>query len=318
MDNIGCRIIGTGHFVPEKILTNDDLSKMVDTSDEWISTRTGIKERHIMNDSESCLMMSVNAGKAALENAGILPEQIDYVICTTVHGDFITPSLSCCVQREMGLCCPAMDINAACAGFLYGLDVAHSFIMTKKQVRRVLLISTEGMSRLVDWSDRNTCVLFGDGSGAVVIERSEEDNLLSFVEKSKGNWESLYIDYGADGKPRIVMNGGEVFKFAVGSACKDITEAMADAGIENPDEIDHVILHQANKRITNAVASKLPFSEDKYISTIHKYGNTSSSGIAIALDELNRAGALKNGDLVVLSAFGGGLTSAAAVIRWNK
>lgn len=316
--SIGCRITGTGHFVPEQILTNDDLSRMVDTSDEWISTRTGIKERHIMRSDETCTGMSVNAGKAALENAGALPEEIDYLICATVHGDYFTPSLACLVQKELGLRCPAIDINAACAGFIYGLDLAQCLLKTRKAIRKVLLIATEGMSRLIDWSDRNTCVLFGDGSGAAVIERGgEEECLLAFVEHAQGNWEALNIDYGPSGRPRVQMNGGEVFKFAVTSACKDITEVLEAAGITDKQQIAHVLLHQANQRITNAVMAKLGIPEERYLSTISKYGNTSSSGIAIALDELNRSGSVQKGELLALAAFGGGLTSAAAVLRWN-
>lgn len=314
----GCKITGTGHFVPEKILTNDDLSRMVDTSDEWISTRTGIKERHILQEGETCTGMSARAGKAALDDAGVLPEEIDYLICATVHGDYFTPSLACCVQKELGLRCAAIDINAACAGFLYALDVAKCFIETKKDVRKVLVIATEGMSRLIDWDDRNTCVLFGDGSGAAVVERNETECLLSFVERAQGNQEVLNIDYGESGRPRMKMNGGEVFKFAVTSACRDITEAMEAAGIADKMEISHVILHQANKRITNAVASKLGIPGERYVSTIHKYGNTSSSGCAIALDELRRSGRLQKEELIAFAAFGGGLTSAAAIIRWNK
>jgi 3-oxoacyl-[acyl-carrier-protein] synthase 3 len=315
---IGCKIAGTGHYVPEKILTNDDLSRMVDTSDEWISVRTGIKERHILQSEETCSGMSVNAAKAALEDAGVLPEDIDYLICATVHGDYFTPSLACCVQKKLGLQCAGIDVNAACAGFLYALDFAQCMIKTKKNIQRILVIATEGMSRLVDWSDRNTCVLFGDGSGAAVVERSDSDCMLSFVEHVQGNWEVLNIDYGKTGRPCVHMNGGEVFKFAVNSACRDILEAMKAAEITDKEMINHVILHQANKRITNAVVSKLGIPEERYISTIHKYGNTSSSGCAIALDELNRSGHLQKGDKIAFAAFGGGLTSAAAIIRWNK
>lgn len=314
----GCRISGTGHAVPDKILTNDDLSHMVDTSDEWITTRTGIKERHILTENETLTDLSAKAGRDALENAGVLPEDIDYIICATVKGDFTTPSLACCVQKEMGLTCPAFDINAACAGFLYALDVAASLIKTKKNVRRVLVIATEAISRLIDWNDRNTCVLFGDGSGAAVVERSEEDCFMSFVEHSSGNCEVLNIKTREDGRQCMFMNGKEVFKFAVTSACSDINEAMNEAGIEDKSEIDYVILHQANKRITDAVTAKLGIDEEKYISTIHKYGNTSASGIIIALDELSRSGRLKKGDKIAFAAFGGGLVSAASIICWNK
>lgn len=312
----GCRIIGTGHYVPDNILTNDDLSKMVDTSDEWISTRTGIKERHILSKNQTRTEMSVKAGLAALENAGIETDDVDYLICSTVHGDYITPSLACCVQKEMNLKCPAFDVNAACAGFLYALNIAAAFIKSNPKINRILIISTEAMSRLVDWKDRNTCVLFGDGSGAAVVERSEENALLATIEKAKGNYEVLNIDYNEEGKPVISMNGGEVFKFAVTSACRDIKAAIKEAGLEQSD-VNHVILHQANKRITDSVQGKLSISEDKYVSTIQKYGNTSSSGIAIALDELNRSGTIKKNDILALAAFGGGLVSSAMIIRWG-
>lgn len=315
-DFTGCKITGTGQCVPEKILTNDDLSKLVETSDEWISTRTGIKERRILEDGQTIMELAANAGRAALQNAGVLPEEIDYIVCATIHGDYITPSLSCCVQKLLGMRCPTIDINTACAGFLYGLDVAQSFIRSKKEVHKVLMIAADAMSRLVDWSDRNTCVLFGDGAGAAVIEENPEECLLSFVESSNGNWEVLHVDYGEGGHPCTFMNGGEVFKFAVTSACRDITEAAGKAGITDLEEISHVILHQANQRITKSVQSKLGIAAEKYISTIHKYGNTSASGIAMALNELNQSGSLKPGELIAFAAFGGGLTSAAAIIRW--
>lgn len=313
----GCRISGTGHYVPEKVLTNDDLSHMMDTNDEWISSRTGIKERHIAAEDETRVHMSVMAGKAAMEDAGVKPEDIDYVICAIIYGDYLAPAHSCLVQKELGLTCPAFDINIACSGFLYSLDIAQSFIKTKKNINRVLVIATESMSRLVDWNDRSTCVLFGDGSGAAVVERCESENLLSFVEHSQGNKEALYIDNGEREKPSVRMNGGEVFKFAVTSAHNDICEALEAIDMKMED-IDHVILHQANKRITNSVISKLGIPEERYVSTIHKYGNTSASGVAIALDESAREGRLRKGDIIAFAAFGGGLSSAAAIIRWDK
>lgn len=313
----GCRISGTGSYVPEKILTNDDLSHIVDTNDEWISSRTGIKERRIMGDDETRTHMSVMAAKAAIEDAGIKPEDIDYIICAIMYGDYITPSHACCVQHELGITCPAFDINTACSGFLFALDVAQSFIKTKKNINRVLVIATESMSRIVDWTDRATCVLFGDGSGAAVVERCEEDDLISFAEHAQGNAEVLYIDNGEKSKPAVRMNGTEVFKFAVTSAQRDINEALEAANLKMED-IDHVILHQANKRITNSVISKLGLPEEKFVSTIHKYGNTCASGVAMALDEAAREGRLKNGDIIAFAAFGGGLSSAASIVRWNK
>jgi 3-oxoacyl-[acyl-carrier-protein] synthase III len=315
-------IVGTGSAYPECSKSNEELSQLVDTSDEWISTRTGIKSRHI-STSESMTDFVSEAGRLALENASVSPGDLDLIICATIRGDYITPSLACMVQKELGAHCPAFDLNAACTGFIYALDVALGYFARKK-AKKILVVAAEAMSKLVDWKDRSTCVLFGDGAGAVVLE--EGDGLLSIKISASGSKDFLKIDSSAGNSPFsedspinpfLEMNGKEVYKFAVASMCGDLEEVIGEAGLTQQD-IDFVLPHQANSRIIETAKGKLKIPAEKYRTNIARFGNTSSASIPILLDELNRAGELKNGDKLALSAFGGGLTTGACVIQWKK
>lgn len=315
-------ILGTGKAVPDYILTNDELSTMVDTNDEWIRTRTGIEERRICK-SETITELCVKAAKNALDDAGIKAEQLDLIICSTMRGENLTPSQGCMIQKELGATCPAFDLNAACSGFVYALDVADGYFVRKK-VKHVLIVSMDNLSNITNWQDRSTCVLFGDGGAAAVL--GEGDDLLSIQLTSQGNDSVLLIPHGTNSSPfyeheeqRAVLHmmGGEVYKFAVSAMSEGIRHVIEEAGYTQED-INHVIPHQANIRIINAAAAKLDIPRERYFCNVMKYGNTSSGSVPIALDEANRAGLLKKGDLIVLCAFGGGLTTGSCLLRWGK
>ena len=296
-------VLGTGKAVPKYVLTNEELSTMVETNDEWITTRTGIKERHICKD-ETITELTVQAAKNALENAGVTPEQLDLIICSTMRGENITPS-------------------QACSGFIYALDVADGYFVRKK-VKHVLIVSMDNLSNIIDWQDRSTCVLFGDGGAAAVF--GEGDDLLAINLTAVGNDRVLRIPHGTNSSPfyeheeqRAVlhMEGNEVYKFAVNAMSTGIKKAVADAGLELSD-VDCVIPHQANIRIINASAKNLDIPREKFFCNVMHYGNTSSGSVPIALDEANRSGVLKKGDIIAMCAFGAGLTTGSCVIRWNK
>ena len=315
-------ILGTGKAVPAYVMTNDELSTMVETNDEWIRTRTGIEERRIAK-SETITEMCVEAANNALENAGVKPEELDLIICSTMRGENITPSQGCMIQKEIGASCPAFDINAACSGFIYALDVAAGFFARKK-VKKVLIVSMDNLSNIIDWTDRSTCVLFGDGGAAAVL--GEGDDLLSIHLTAAGNDAAIRIPHGTNSSPfyeheeqRAVlhMEGNEVYKFAVNAMSTGIKKAVADAGLELSD-VDCVIPHQANIRIINASAKNLDIPREKFFCNVMHYGNTSSGSVPIALDEANRSGVLKKGDIIAMCAFGAGLTTGSCVIRWNK
>ena len=315
-------ILGTGKAVPEYVLTNEELSTMVETNDEWITTRTGIKERHICK-GETITELTVQAAKNALENAGVMPEQLDLIICSTMRGENITPSQACVIQKEIGATCPAFDVNAACSGFIYALDIADGYFVRKK-VKHVLIVSMDNLSNIIDWQDRATCVLFGDGGAAAVL--GEGDDLLSIHLTAAGNDAAIRIPHGTNSSPfyeheeqRAVlhMEGNEVYKFAVNAMSTGIKKAVADAGLELSD-VDCVIPHQANIRIINASAKNLDIPREKFFCNVMHYGNTSSGSVPIALDEANRSGVLKKGDIIAMCAFGAGLTTGSCVIRWNK
>ncbi len=317
-------IIGTGSAYPSCVKTNDDLSKLVDTSDEWIKTRSGISRRHICTE-ETITDLSVKAALSALENAGISAQELDLIICTTVRGDYFTPSLACLVQMHINAKCPAFDVNGACTGFIYALDVALGYFARKK-AKKILVISAETMSKMIDWTDRATCVLFGDGAGAVVL--SEGDDLLSIKLTADGNDKMLLIPSVEGDCPYslhkenkknsyISMQGQEVFKFAVNAICADLKDVIEEANLTEED-IDYVLLHQANIRIIESAKNKLNISKEKYLVNIEEYGNTSSATIPILLDESNKNNLFKKGDILAFSAFGGGLTTGACIIRWNK
>ncbi len=315
-------ILGTGKAVPDYILTNDELSTMVETNDEWIKTRTGIEERRVCRN-ETLTELTVRAAKNALEDAGVAPSQLDLIICSTMRGENITPSPACMIQKEIGADCPAFDVNAACSGFIYALDVADGYFVRKK-VRYVLIVSMDNLSNIIDWKDRSTCVLFGDGGAAAVL--GEGEDLLSVNLTASGNDEVLRIPHGTNSSPFyeheeekavLHMAGSEVYKFAVNAMSSGIKKAVADAGLTEAD-VDHVIPHQANIRIINASAKNLGIDRSRFFCNVSHYGNTSSGSVPLALDEANRSGVLKKGDIIAMCAFGAGLTTGSCVIRWSK
>jgi len=318
------KILGTGRYLPENVVTNDDLAKFLDTSDEWITERTGIKERRV-SINETTTDLAVGAALAALENAGVDASERDMILCSTSSGYYTTPAMACIVQQRIGATCPAMDINSACPAFLFMLDCADGYF-ARGRVKKMLVIGAERMSRVLDWNDRATCVIFGDGAGAVVL--GEGDNYLASHIYTKGEKDIIKIpntDSNSpfyknvrdpiDESPYVHMKGQETFKFAVTTMCRDVRKVLAETGISEED-VKYVIPHQANLRIIEAARKRLKTPSERVYANIQRYGNTSSASIPIALDELNRAGKLQAGDEIVLAAFGAGLTSAACVIRW--
>jgi 3-oxoacyl-[acyl-carrier-protein] synthase III len=321
-------IIGLGHSYPEGILTNADLEKIVDTNDEWITSRTGIKQRHKAADNEYTSQFGTLAAKQALERAGLKPEDIDIIVCATTTPDQIMPSTGALIQAQLGATNAAgMDVFAACSGFLYGLTMVESMIRTG-QIRYALVIGAEVLTKYVDYTDRGTCVIFGDGAGAAVLGPVEEGKgILATKIRSDGRYEEqLYAPGGGtklgtthetidNGMHFFKMKGNELFKVAVRSMA-DISAEMLEKAGYTVDDIDLVIPHQANQRITDAVASRLGVPEEKVYSNIAEHGNTSSASIPIALDECMQDGKIKEGDLVLLTAFGGGVTWGGTVIRF--
>ncbi len=318
------KIIGTGSSLPKKIVTNEALSELVDTSDEWIRTRTGIRERHIATE-ETTTSLAAEAAENALKSAGVAPEELDLIVAATVTSDRIIPMLSCEVQARLGAKkAVAFDIGAACSGFLFALGTANAYLNTGKY-QKALVLGAETLSKIIDWTDRSTCVLFGDGAGAVVVT-SEEDSLLGMVQGSDGasgmalncvnrmtdnpfhKAESTTFSY-------VHMDGPAVYKFAVRTVPKAIQEALAEAGIV-ADEVDHYILHQANLRILEAVSARLKQPMEKFFTNLERCGNISAASVPILLDEVVRAGKIQKGDIVVLAGFGAGLTWGACVLRW--
>ena len=315
------RVLGTGMYVPERVVTNNDLSQFLETNDEWIRQRVGVRERRI-STHETAADMAAKAAQAALENSGVAAEEIDLILAATVSGESISPSVSCMVQKRLGLSCMAMDINAACSAFDFLLETAAGFFARGK-VQKVLVIGAERMSRILDWEDRSTCVIFGDGAGAVVLGTGE--NYIDAVFDVKGGDDvidirqpvgtSPFYERGQEKKPVAHMEGQETFKFAVTAICKDCQEILQRNGLTF-EEIAYVVPHQANQRIIDFASRKLKVPKEKFYTNIERYGNTSSASIPIALDELNRAGKLKRGDLLLLPAFGGGLASACCLLKW--
>ena len=322
------RITGTGFAVPELILTNADLEKMVDTSDEWITARTGIKSRYIASGNEYTSTFATKAAERAMAMSGIEPEEIDMLIVATVTPDFPFPSTACLVQNNLkAVRATAFDISAACSGFLYALSLAEKYIMTGS-AQKVLVIGAEVLSRIVDWTDRNTCCLFGDGAGAVVVEASagERGILSTHIHSDGRHWELLYQPGAGNRNPAsqkildekmayINMQGNDVFKLAV-RAMEDVAlEALAANNLTTAD-IDLFIPHQANRRIIDAIGKRLGLNGEQLFINLERYGNTSSASIPIALDEVHRGGRIKEGDIILLDAFGGGLTWGATLMRW--
>jgi len=312
---LGTGIIGIGRELPEKILTNFDLEKMVETNDEWIRTRTGIEERRIADDNTNTSDIALAAAKKAIENAGITPEEIDMIIVATVTPDKSFPSVACMIQEKLGATkAAAMDLSAACAGFMYGMVTAKQFIDTNVY-KHVLVVGVEKLSKITDWEDRNTAVLFGDGAGAVVLGKvSEGRGILSFELGADGSGgKHLYLNE----KDYIYMNGREVFKFAVRQMGESSENVLEKAGLSKED-VDFLIPHQANIRIMEASRQRLNLPEEKLSKTVNKYGNTSAASIPISLVEELEAGKIKDDDVIVMVGFGGGLTWGAIAIRWGR
>ena len=324
---------GTGSYAPEKILTNEDISEIVDTTDEWIFTRTGIKRRHIAADDEHTSDMAAKACEKAMEMAGLSPEDVDALIIATLTPDTLFPSTGCVVQHKLGLRqIPSFDVDAACSGFVYGLETARGIMAANPKYKNVILVGSEKLSSIIDWKDRGTCVLFGDGAGAVVLSREEEH----------GGGELLGVNIGADGKnaalinmpaggssiPASVdsiasrqhflkMNGREVFKLAVRAMVKAAKDILEESQVDLKD-VGCVIPHQANIRIIESVASHLKLPMDLFPNNVQNYGNTSAASVPLALDEAIRSGRIAEGEYVLMIAFGAGLTWGSTLMRWHS
>lgn len=317
------RIIGTGHYAPEHIVSNDDLAQFLDTSDEWIRERTGIHKRHIAIE-KGTTAMAVEASRRAIENAGISADSIDLIIAATSTADEIFPNTACMVQREIGNThCACYDLNAACSGFVYALNTAHAFIKSG-MVNTVLVVGSETMSKTVNWNDRSTCILFGDGAGAVIATRDEIgiEHVVMGSDGSDGHIIAcdariMENHWGARSikNSHMIMDGQEVFKFAVRKVPEAIGKLLHQAGME-ADQVDHYILHQANERIISSVAKRLRVSMERFPVNLFEYGNTSAASVPILLDEMYQTGVLKRGDKVVLAGFGAGLTWGATLLTW--
>lgn len=318
------RICGTGSVLPEKVVTNDDLSKIMDTSDEWISSRTGIRARHLAVE-ESLTELAAGAAKQALDEADIKPEELDMILAATLSADKLLPSLACELQRELGAAqAVAFDINAACSGFMFALHTADAYIKCG-QYKKILVVGGEILSKIMDWNDRSTCVLFGDGAGAAVVQADEENGVLGIAQGSDGaRGDALLCENRKNNNPYVTnsrelsyvsMNGQEVYKFAVRTVPKAIEEAVRNAGL-TVEDIDLFILHQANIRIIESVAKRLKVPMEKFPTNLEECGNISAGSVPILLDHVNKKGMIKKGDRIVLAGFGAGLTWGAAVLTW--
>ncbi|NLP07039.1 MAG: ketoacyl-ACP synthase III [Clostridiaceae bacterium] len=330
-ENVSVGILGIGSCVPERILTNSDLERMVDTSDEWIIKRTGISERRIIDKETPIYTLAVEAARQAIEDSGISPEQIDLILVSTTTPDYLTPSTSCIIQKETGAVnAAAFDVMAACSGFIYGITIAKQFIETG-YYRHVLMVSSEGMTKAVDWKDRKNCVLFGDGAGAVVLGKVEEGyGILSTYlgsDGTKGNLITIPCFYMPDeevekrkdyeNKIALYQDGHEVFKFAV-KMMPYATEKLLEISDITLDDVKYIIPHQANSRIIESAIKRLGVALEKVYTTIRKYGNISSASIPVAMDDAYRKKRIMKGDNLVLVGFGGGLTWGSALLRWSK
>ena len=318
------RIAGTGRYLPERIMTNADLEKMVDTSDEWIRTRTGVERRHVAGEDELTSDLCVEAAKNAIESAGITAEDIDLIVVGTTSPDLIFPNIATIIQEKLGIHgCPAMALEAACTGFIYALSTADKFVRLGDS-KCALVIGAEIITKLIDWTDRTTCVLFGDGAGAVILEPSEEQGIISTHLGADGKYRDLlYYPVGVSkdlakagvGDSRIIMQGNDVFKVAVRTLGKVATETL-EANNISQDDLDWLIPHQANLRIIQATAKRLGLPMEKVIVTVQDHGNTSAASVPLALDVSVRDGRVKRGQLVLMEAFGGGFTWGSVLMRY--
>jgi len=315
------RIIGTGGYLPEKVLTNHDLEKMVETSDEWIVERTGIRERHIAAEGQTTCDLAEQASRRAMEMAGVGADEIDLIIVATTTPDLIFPSTACLLQQRLGVRgCPAFDVQAVCTGFVYALGIADKFVRAGG-VRNALVVGAETLSRITDWSDRTTCVLFGDGAGAAIIQASYEPGILSTHLHADGQYHDLLDVSGGvsvgipQGGAYMQMKGNEVFKVAVNTLGRIVDETLEANGLSKGD-IKWLVPHQANVRIITATAKKLSMSMDNVILTVPFHGNTSAASVPLALDVAVRDGRIQRGDMILLEAFGGGFTWGSALIKY--
>lgn len=320
------KIVGTGSYVPPNVVTNDDIAQFVQTNDEWVKERTGIKERRISKD-ENTSILAIKAAKAALKNSNVSAKEIDLIIVATTTSDYFIPSTACLVQKELEATkATCFDLAAACTGFIYGINVATQFIKTG-QAKTALVIGAEVLSKIVDWDDRGTCILFGDGAGATVLQRSCEKGIVSvytgadgtggeFLECSGVPLNNAFNGNKEETNNKVSMNGRQIFKFAVNIIKECINNVLEDSGYDLND-IKYIVPHQANHRIIDVACKKLNVSEDKFYVNLDKYGNTSGASIAIALDEMVQKGLLSKGDKIILVGFGGGLTFGAELIEWS-
>ncbi len=310
------KIAGTGSYLPKKILTNKDFEKMVDTTEEWIFSRTGIRERHVAAKGEHTSDLALEAAKNAIESAGIEAGAIDLIIVATTTPDKIFPSVATMVQRKLGIAgCPAFDVQAVCSGFIYALATADNFIKAGAS-KCVLVIGAESFSRIVDYTDRSNCILWGDGAGAVILCASQEQGIISTHLHADGNYEKmLHVPRKAEGHDTVHMEGNAVFKMAVNTLDQIVDETLTANNMQKSD-IDWLVPHQANIRILQATAKKLDMPMDKVVVTVDKHGNTSAASIPLALDTAVRDGRIKRGDVILMEAFGGGFTWGSALVKY--
>jgi 3-oxoacyl-[acyl-carrier-protein] synthase-3 len=319
------RIAGTGSYLPEKVLTNEDLTRFVDTTDEWIVARTGIRERHIAAEGETTSDLAYQAALRAIEAAGISAADIDLIVLGTTTPDLIFPSTACLLQHKLGVAgCPAFDVNAACSGFVYALTIADKFIRAGA-AKTALVVGAETLTRMLDWNDRGTCVLFGDGAGAVVLQADTETGILSTHMHADGGKKELLwnpVGVSAGFKPeeknagvRVLMTGNEVFKHAVKALDSVVEEALSANDLDH-HQLDWLVPHQANLRIIEATAKRLEMPMERVVVTVDKHGNTSSGSVPLALDQAVRDGRIQRGQLVLVEAFGGGFTWGSALLRY--
>jgi len=314
------RILGTGGYLPKKVVTNKDLERMVDTTDAWIRERTGIHQRHVVSEGETCVDLAEAAARQALDASGIAPDQIDLIVLATTTPDQIFPSTACLLQHRLDIHgCPAFDVQAVCTGFIYALAVAEKFIRSGS-ARHALVVGAEATSRIIDWTDRGTCVIFGDGAGAVVIGRADEPGVMSSHLHADGAYRELLqvpagVGNGGNGSPYMEMKGNEVFRIAVTTLGRIVDETLAANNMTRAD-LDWLIPHQANLRILQATARKLDLPMERVVVTVAEHGNTSAASVPLAFDQAVRDGRIQRGQTVLMEAFGGGFTWGSVLLRY--
>ncbi len=314
------KIIATGSYLPEKILTNAELEKIVDTTDEWIMQRVGVRERHLIADSgDTTSIMAEYAAREALKVAGLAPNDLDFIVVATASGDNVFPSVACLLQQRMGIDndCPAFDVNVACAGFIYALSIADQYVKNGL-VKRALVVGVDSLSPYINWQDRSTCVLFGDGAGAIILSQSEEPGVVTTNLHAAGRYADLLYARNpvwTSGSHHIHMDGREVFKVAVTKLDEIVDQTLEKAGMTK-SQIDWLVPHQANARIIQAVAKRLELPMERVVVTIEEHGNTSAASVPLALDVAVKRHQIKSGDMLMLEAFGGGLAWASALVKY--